>query len=69
MYGIVRTNGFFRIEIFRLFFFFCMIGMNQSILVREKKKVLPVSIQAAIADELKRMTYRNPFMYNIVVMR
>ena len=43
--------------------------MNQSILVSEKKKVLPVSIQAAIADELKRMTYRNPFMYNIVVMR
>ena len=69
MYGIVRTNEFFRIEFFRLFFFFCMIGMNQSKLVSEEKKELPVSIQAAIADELKRLTYRNPFMYNIVIMR
>ena len=46
-----------------------MIGMNQSKLVSEEKKELPVSIQAAIADELKRLTYRNPFMYNIVIMR
>ena len=44
--------------------------MNQSILLSQKqKKQLPFTIQAAIADELRRLTYQNPFIYNYVIMR